>query len=203
MNYIILGILILFSAINNLLRGRGINFFTSKLMTSLYAGIAWGSYYFYTKIDPEGYYFYQTQELVGAGVVALIIFLGVWLWAVMGWGKYFMSFTGTDVIDEKEVAWIDWLTTKIYKWPETASERMRWGTIAMGLRGTHIVPLFLCLGWYLDNWLIAPIGLLLLVQGLIYGAMRWVPWVNYRVAIAEFITGAVIGLMLTLALGVI
>ncbi len=192
MNYIILGILVLFSAINNMLRGRGINFFTSKFMTSLYAGIAWG-----------GYYFYLSHEMLRAGAIGTIVFLGIWLWAVMGWGKYFMSFTGTNVIHEKEVAWIDWLTTKIYKFPENEKERMRWGTIAMSLRGTHIVPLFLCLSWYLNNWLIAPIGLLLLLQGLIYAAQRWVLFVNHRVAIAEFITGMVIGLMLTLALGVL
>lgn len=173
-------ILVVLFGLINFVRGRG---YISKAYTSFLAGIVYALFSFneYGIIDR-------------AAIDGLIVFLGVWLWAAYGHGKYFMSFHGEDKMREKEVPWIGWLTDKLYTPKDTPASRRKWGTIAMSLRGLHIFPMFLALGIYHNTFLFT--GVAFLLQGVIYASTRYIKNEDNRVMIAEIIIGLLMGSLL-------
>src|SRR4029453_5330594 len=72
--------------------------YTSKGMTSAVSGAVAGGCAFWLGCGP-----------VVARVVAVIVFLGIWIWAIPGHGRYFASFHGRDTTREREVTLIDWI----------------------------------------------------------------------------------------------
>ena len=119
------------------------------------------------------------------GVIAS---LGILLWLMKGWGKYFMAETGNvATYQEDEVKIVDYLTDKILGEPKTEREARNWGTLAMSIRGSLFsIPLFVALGYYLGNPYAVLFSIPMLVQGIYYRSIVFHR--SYRVA--EFLTAA-------------
>jgi hypothetical protein len=128
--------------------------------------------------------------------------LGFYVWAVFGWGNGFMAFTGEDSRDYRE----NWIICRLADWCVKVNSRTQltteqchaWGLAYMSIRGLYALPLFAVLAQ-----LFSPIalvcGLLCVMQGSVYFAMRWLPWKDWRVACAEFVFGCWLGLLVGVA----
>ena len=167
-----------FGALNRL-RGSDVPF-TSKGVTSAASGITAGGCAFWLGYAP-----------VVAGLIGIVVFLGILIWAIPGWGKYFCVLHGRDTRKEREIGWIDKATDKI------ANHYLR-GMLAMSLRGLYLAPLFVALSLLAPpfSFLITPLCLL---QGPAYAASRVVPE-PWRVAFSEALWGGAMGLMVWLSL---
>lgn len=164
----------------------------SKGMTSLYMGCAFFLLLLCAQIQPAE-----------AAICAFITWGGLWLWAVPGWGKYFVSASGSPGVymnDGEEVKWIDAASDKIITafYSETLKMHLHkiyssaghypyldynirvalWGTIAMSLRGMLMAPLFVALAFFLNPALCMGMALLCLMQGPIYHVGRYM--IQYR-----------------------
>ena len=182
--YIIL--LILGSCFLNFIRGRGIPIGgLSKYLTSFMQGCL------------TGYIAYKLGLLEQDALhIAVIVWLGMTLWAVPGWGSYFCAFTGDNNTQKKEIPWIDHLGVKLVPQTDTASNRTR-GTIQMSLRSLYMYPMHIVLAFTFTPWALV-FGLGCTLQGPVYGAMRWLPnYAVHGVMVAEIIYGLVIGFLLS------
>ena len=120
-----------------------------------------------------------------------IVGAGYMFWATFGWGKYFSAFHGNDKFHEAEIKWIDWISYKIFPPSLSTGTNKARGVLCMGIRGMFMYPMFLVLG--------APFaGLLCALQGVPYFLAGLTPKGSIRHA--EYMWGAMIGLMLILAL---
>jgi len=120
--------------------------------------------------------------------LALISGIGILLWLMKAWGKYFIAFNPImDVYKSKKkgVRFIDKIVDKVYKVPTNDKELMNWGTIAMGLRGSIFsIPLFTALAIYYNTWWIGLFFLPMLLQGVYYRGVT-----RYNFKYAEMLTG--------------
>ncbi len=169
-------VLILSIAAMNFVRGRGI---IPKPFTSLLSGLATGL---------AAYLAGQTLQI--SAMIAACVFLGIYLWCLFGWGKYFSAFHGRDDVNEKEIGFIDWIGYKVY--PPESGRNMARGVLCMAIRGCFIAPMFIGLAFILQS----PYPLLGIIigplQGLYYGAMRFVPE-KHAVMISEILYGLMLG----------
>jgi hypothetical protein len=128
------------------------------------------------------------MDIMGAFIVAI----GILLWLMRGWGRYFCSFNGdidTYLRKGGDVGFVNKLTYKIYGYPldkEDITKAIRnWGTIAMSLRGSLMsIPLFSALAIHYSNPIILLGSVIMLIQGLYY---RWIK--HYGFTLAEKLTG--------------
>ena len=165
----------------NRLRGSDLPL-TSKGLTSLLCGLSTGLLAYIL-----GY------EIKSVAIISLISFVGIWLWAMFRWGNGFASFTGRYTprkygIVEKIVA----------KFAGNKSGFVK-GWLYMTIRGLYLLPLFIALSIFLQNYFVAIIGFAGGLQGCIYSLARIVPE-KYGVAFSEILTGGLIGLMLVISL---
>lgn len=121
-------------------------------------------------------------------------FVGIAVWLRLeGWGLYFSAFHGRWNRAESEVRLIDWIGFRLVPWigPDDLRSNRARGTLCMSLRGLFILPLFgLLFGLSVPALMFgAAAGL---TQGIIYGAMRFVPE-ERAVETAEPITAGVFG----------
>jgi len=187
-------------AIFNFFRGRGypsnrlLDVGTSKGLTSLYSGIA-------TYIATDDW------------IIGVIVWAGLWAWAVLGWGSYFSALHGRYKTKsgtwEREVSWIDSVTAKIVGEPDHApgqgkfaSRNLTFGTVAFAFRGLHIVPLFLALAIHTSNYEAIAYGIICgILQGAAYRGVRYIDFKRatqgdnekLQIRAAELIFGAIIG----------
>ena len=111
---------------------------------------------------------------------------GMAFWAqICGWGLYFSAFHGRWSLNESECKIIDRLVSGI------EDTRIR-GTVAMSIRGLAIFPLFIGFAFTMGDLWLSFYGLIGLLQGPVYGAMRWIPEKN-AATFAEAIYGGIIG----------
>jgi len=104
-------------------------------------------------------------------VLALICSIGILLWLMRSWGKYFIAFQPrmNTYNEPRGVKFIDKLVNKFYKVPTNRDELRNWGTIAMSLRGSlFTIPLFTALAWHFSNPYIILFFLPMLIQGVYY-----------------------------------
>jgi hypothetical protein len=160
--------------------------YTSKGMTSAVSGAVAGGCAFWLGYGP-----------VVSGLIAMVVFLGVWIWSIRGWGRFFSSFGGHDTRHEQESAWIDRMGIAVFPEGDYWSNRKR-GTLEMALRGLYLVPLFLVLSVCAWKWSVL-LGLGGLLQGPVYFATGIVPE-TWRVPLAEAAWGGVMGFMVWLSL---
>lgn len=134
--------------------------------------------------------------------IGTITALGLLLWAVRGWGKYFSAYTGQNHKDDKEIAWIDYIGDLI-KGDSYNINRLR-GAVQMALRGWfYAQPMFIAfavMNYILTESLhtslgIASIGLLMLLQGFTYWVAAYFPHASQA---AERNTGILIAICLML-----
>ena len=55
----------------------------------------------------RGCAFWLGYAPVVSGLIGVVVFLGLWIWAIPGWGRYFASLHGHDTRKEEEISWID------------------------------------------------------------------------------------------------
>jgi len=182
---------ILLMGVLNVLRGSEVPF-TNKLITSVLCGIL-------------------TYMLAGSYVIGLVTWLGIWLWSVLGWGKYYSAFTGEYNYKEKEFILADKVTDYLYLkriWSDYSV-----GMIGMAIRGLLILPLFVALSLIVGNSLVVLYGVLCgFLQGLCYAAPRpfygrikriidngGKTW-NFAISLAELLMGLNIGFWLYMAI---
>jgi hypothetical protein len=155
-----------FAALN---RARGSDWgkpFTSKGVTSVLCGVIAGGY----SLNP---------------LVGIIVALGMYFWAVFGWGDYF-DFSGKK---NDEIAPIDWLISRLMR-PSPLAD-----CVSMSIRGLFIAPMFIALAFV--GYPFAPFyGLVGALQGIIYYT-SWKLLKKYDYTdFAELLTGFVFGLAL-------
>jgi hypothetical protein len=155
-----------FAALN---RARGADWgkpYTSKGVTSVLCGVIAG-------------------VSVLSWQVGVIVALGVWFWAIWGWGDYF------DFSDKRndEIYILDWFLSRFIQ-PSPLADG-----VAMSLRGLFIAPMFIALAFV--GYHFAPFyGLVGALQGIIYYT-SWKLLKKYDyTAFAELLTGFVFGLAL-------
>lgn len=125
----------------------------------------------------------------------LIIWVGLLIWSIPGWGKYYSAFTGKDDSDEIEIWWIDDLGYLLAPGDDEKSIRKR-GALCMGLRGLYMYPMFVALAWY-NPWAFV-YGAGCLLQGIPYWLNRFVYPSN--TIFPEALWGALIGIMIIYSL---
>jgi hypothetical protein len=170
-------VMILAFAALNRLRGSDVPF-TSKGITSAVSGLTAGACAFWLGYGP-----------VVAGLIGVVVFLGIFIWSIPGWGRFFSSFHGRDTRKEEEIRFIDRIGIAVFPHGDYWSNRKR-GTLEMALRGLFLCPLFLVLG--VVTWA----GLL---QGPVYFSSGILPE-PWRVAFSEALWGGAMGLMVWLSL---
>jgi hypothetical protein len=128
--------------------------------------------------------------------LGLLIGAGIIYWLEHPWGQGFAAYTGVWEPRPNTVHWIENICLKVFPYPGQGKPDPKAyvrGTLFMALRGLYIAPLFVALAIVLQCPLIALAGLVGLMQGVAYGAMRWVKpcqhghW-NCQAATAEFLT---------------
>jgi hypothetical protein len=160
--------------------------YTSKGVTSALSGAVAGGIAFWLGYAP-----------VVSGLIGLIVFLGLWIWSIPGWGRYFSSFGGHDTRREQEITWIDRIGVAVFSDGDYWSNRKR-GTLEMALRGLFLCPLFVVLSVMAWKWsFLLTLGSLL--QGPVYFFAGVMPE-KWRVPCAEALCGAVMGFMVWLSL---
>jgi len=141
--------------------------FTNGIASAIYGGLA-------------------TYGLTQDYIAGIIVTAGLWIWDMLGWGKYFAAFNGRYNRKEKEFKPADIFADKI-------SNGYLAGIVGMSIRGLMILPLFMGLAYYFSNPLIVGIGVVVgLLQGPVYGLMRILPE-KYATTGAEPLMGALIG----------
>lgn len=133
---------------------------------------------------------------IGYGVLdSLVIWLGLYLWSIRGWGKYFSAFMGNYNPDEREIKWIDELGDALVLETDEKSNRLR-GALCMCLRGIYMYPMFIALG-LLGHPMAFIVGLCCLLQGVPYWLGKYPKDMGVNpILYAEPTWGACIGLML-------
>lgn len=126
--------------------------------------------------------------------VLLWSFASLFFWQVFGWGKYFAAIHGQIDPNGGRMQWVDWAMERIGMPTNTVEQRKKWGTVAMGLRQTLLIPFIVGLAYLTDDpaklWLVPVTPLL----GLAYYMGGKISQ-QYSVFIAELIVGAVIGII--------
>ncbi len=132
--------------------------------------------------------------LYSISCLTAIAMAGMALWAVPGWASGFCCIPPYN--DHRQDTILSNLVDKLMGVNRlvtlTPAKCHTWGMLYFTLRGLYLYPLFAGLGYFLTPWAY-PIGLLSALQGLIYGNCKTV----YN---AEFVMGALIGMMLSGAL---
>ena len=170
----------------NAFRGAGNGWFT-RPAAAIYMGIA-------TEIL-AAWLGYPSHYCVA---ILLIVTIGFFTGAVMGWGAGFAAFHGRKD-PMPEILVIDKIADFIVRNPYTISEIRNWGVVWMTLRGGLFYPMFYFLSHVTGGsalW-----GLSCLSMGVVYGVMRYIPEKNaVRTAELTFATiyGATILLTLTI-----
>jgi hypothetical protein len=160
----------------NRLRGSDVPL-TNKVITSLVCGVIMGIY-------AENW------------VIFSIVSIGIYIWAVFGWGKYFAAFHGRYNVNEKEFYPADLVADKLYlKGKLNANDA---GMVGMAIRALLALPMFIGLGIYLNSYL--PLyGLLMALQGVIYRDMKYLPE-EKAIPVAEVLTGCLLGGLILLSI---
>lgn len=177
-------LLMLALAAINRLRGSGLS---NRCVVSLLAGASCALADLWVRGD-----------LSHAGAVFLIVALGFAFWTIFGWGNYFAAFHGRYSQIESEIPWIDRLGEKVFPFDGNRDTNLNRGAFCMALRGLYFYPTFIALSFVTTPWALA-IGLLCILQGAAYGAMRWAEEPD-AVSGAEWLTGALFGALLASAL---
>lgn len=164
-------------------RGRGYLPFASHALASICEGLA-----------AAGAAWAAGLSARDIAIVFALAGAGMFAWVVMGWGKYFSCFTGTDNPNESEVRWIDWAGYKVFPvdgLPETNRAR---GAFCFALRGLHGVPMFVAFAIAFGPACLLP-ALLTPGQALCNMAGRIDDnWKRYGRAVPEICEGALFGL---------
>lgn len=130
--------------------------------------------------------------MVGANIwQVMIIAIGLFIWSLRGWGKYFDAFDGVDNPEETEIKWIDDIGYSLVIGVGEESVRKR-GLICMCLRGVYMYPMFIALAWF-NPWALL-IGTGCLMQGIPYYLAKYLP--SEPVKWAEMAWGLFMGLMI-------
>ncbi len=141
---------------------------------------------------------YEGVYLENSIITSLIVFFGMWIGLVCGWGKYLNILSGNmQYVNESEVKPIDWLTTKICGFPTSPQQFVRWCFVAMTLRGLLFYPLFLVLSLYNHQSPLWGIGCTLM--GCVYYVARLAP-IGYQVRTGEALYGALLGWLMLIFL---
>lgn len=163
---------ILVIALLNVIRGRDL-FPGDKWVTAALSGLC------------AGYY-------ADSAYVALIIFAWLRFWETFGWS--FDEITG-DYDPTKYPKWVQSIGLKYFPVDSLRTTNIKRGILMKGIRGMFLYPAFLALTPF--N-LVAPIvGLGCALQGLVYSCFRFLG--AYNVMAAEFVWGAVMGLLFGIA----
>jgi hypothetical protein len=177
--------LILMAALN---RARGSRLF--NLTTSTTIG----------RLSSTGGMAIATALLADNPIIIPILWTGLFLWTLPAWDKYWSAAIGnpTDMA-ATSFAPVDWIMAKLWPSPKPGIQLRLWGTIAMGLRGALLFPLFAILGFmrYPAAFLI---GLATLLQGVPYLISGIPSDKSYSIPFAETLWGACLGLMFMMAL---
>src|SRR5262245_16141796 len=103
-----------FAALNRL---RGWDWgkpYTSKGITSAVSGAV-----------AAGCAFWLGDALLVSGLIGVVVFLGVWIWAIPPWGRYFSSLHGRDTRKEEEIRFIDRIGIAVFPHGDYWSNRKR------------------------------------------------------------------------------
>lgn len=126
--------------------------------------------------------------------VLLILWVGIFLWAVFGWGKYFSAFHGRDNPQESEIKWIDAIGYKLFPVDNKESTNRLRGMVCMSLRGSVFsLPLFIALSAYITPYIMLS-WFLMFLQGPIYYSARIVKE-KFSVLYAEIMMGFLFSLI--------
>ncbi len=138
---------------------------------------------------------FQTPSLIP------LIACGLDLWMTPAWDKYWSAAIGNPTdLTAKAFAPVDWIMLRLWHWPVQGIQLRLWGTVAMGLRGgLPLYPLFAVLGF--AGYPIAFVtGLATFFQGIPY-LIGGIPCDKaYSVPFAEYVWGAVLGLLFATSL---
>lgn len=121
-------------------------------------------------------------------ILAVICSIGILLWLMRTWGKYFIAYKPRmdEYRNRRGVEFIDKFVDKFYKIPTNKEELMKWGMFAMGLRGSIFsIPLFVALAVYYKTWWISLFFIVMLLQGLYY----YQGFFKYNFKYTEMMTG--------------
>ena len=134
-------------------------------------------------------YFSQYPKLTG-----FIAFIGFFLWALPGWGKYAGMTTGRDSRHETEIKWIDRVLDQL---PIKGIQEL--GGIGMALRMVYAAPVlfaisFVEVGAYWSCLLTPLMGAVYYVTGKLWKDKGW----HY----GEYVSGGILGYLTVLSLGV-
>lgn len=166
-----------FAALNHI-RGGWLEIPGDRIVASLGMGLA--------------YLVYTDVPLAGA-----VVALGMYIWALKGWGLYFAAGHGQWSRKETEVAWIDKIGLRLFPFITSTPHvsNVRRGIFCMGLRGwAYSLPLFAGLSYVFDLKALFVWNLFFL-QGVAYYVAR--KFTGNFVWLAEVIWGCFIGLILT------
>lgn len=157
---------------------------------------------------PLTVYFYTNYILAlpDAHIITLIIALGYVVWGIRKWATYMDI--GTNKVDVPGIWWIDWIANNI------STNKTERDFLGMSLRGLYALPTFIALGWWANNYYLGFIGLLFLLQGLMYHIpynlikiptifitkYKYYTEAIYTHGIAEWLMGILWGVSLLLAL---
>lgn len=140
---------------------------------------------------------YYDFPLHHAFTVFCVVFWGILLGLVWGWGKYLNIFSGNmKYVEESEVKLIDWITTKICGKPTNQNQFKEWCFVAFTFRGMLFYPIFL--GLSLFNASAAILGIGCALMGCVYYVARITPE-RHQVRVGEFLYGGLLGLLIALS----
>jgi hypothetical protein len=125
-------------------------------------------------------------------ILALISGIGILIWLMKTWGKYWIAFDPQvdTYLNRKGIGFIDKFVDKVYGNPLDKKDVLQalrnWGTIGFSLRGfIFSIPLFIALAIYYNNYYLILLSAPMLLQGLYY---RWVN-IYYSFKYSEMLTG--------------
>ncbi len=140
---------------------------------------------------------YQGCPLQIATMIACMVFWGMLLGLVFGWGKYLNILSGNmKYVGESEVKPIDWLATKICGTPTNEKQFVQWCFVAFTFRGALFYPIFIGLSVFNAGAPIYGVGCVLM--GCVYYVARIAPK-QHQVRVGEFLYGGLLGLLISLS----
>lgn len=178
----------------NGVRGRGF-FAKHKILSHLFGRIACCVYL--------GITLRMVMPAEFAANAALCFFFAI----LFGWGKYFMAFTGMNVLHERENPWVDWCVDKIMDYTPgraySPAYCRKYGVWGMSLVGLQFMPVFLWPLLYAPHaaWLNF-VPLVCLSMGFVYGGIRYLRD-KTSAAPAEIVFASIVGAAYGLVISVV
>lgn len=163
---------------------------------------------FLNRCRGSGFYGYlEYNERISATVLMIFccaLYLQNWLtffcwpflffWCVFGWGKYFSAATGHVNVNEKEFAPVDWAMKKLGISTRDGIDAKIWGTIAMALRHSLILPFIIAIALIGGDFERIYWALLFPLMGVSYFVGGLISQ-KRCIEIAEYLCGAIIAIM--------